>query len=204
MYAVYMGGAQKINAGISSMNVNTTQDDANNQKIQDKVTLRDAIQTGNNGPPQPAVTFYQDQNTPLSGTITLGATLPNITSSYNIVGPGASTLAVSGNNSYGLFTVGGGVTSSISGLTIEYGYAAYGGGVYNSGTLTLANDNIANNDPVNGGGIFNTKGKTRLITDDVNNNTATGLGGGIYNAGGGGTVTISGSDVYNNRAITPA
>src|SRR5262249_15766427 len=104
------------------------------------VTLRDAINTGNNGggighgnsiePVQFIDTANKGQ--PLSGTIGLQQTLPSIQKSYNIGGPGASTLAVSGNNSYRLFTVGGGVTSSISGLTIEYGNAAYGGGVFNS------------------------------------------------------------------------
>ena len=204
VFSLSPGTMQFIPAGLVSMNVNTLTDDPNGPTQQNTVTLRDAILTGDspNLPlPFPAVTFVQNPQTgqKLSGTITLQATLPAITKSYNIDGPGASTLAVSGNNSYGLFTVGGGVTSSISGLTIEYGNATYGGGVFNSGTLTLANDTITNNDPVNGGGIFNTKGKSILIKDDVTKNTATQLGGGIYNAGGG-TVTISGSDIYNNRA----
>ncbi len=204
VFSLAPGTMQFIPAGLVSMNVNTLGDDPNGPTQQNTVTLRDAILTGDspNLPlPFPAVTFVQNPQTgqKLSGTIALQATLPAITKSYNVDGPGASTLAVSGNNSYGLFTVGGGVTSSISGLTIEYGYASYGGGVYNSGTLTLANDTIANNDPVNGGGIFNSKGKLNVISDDVNNNTATGLGGGLYN-GGGGMVTISASEFYNNRA----
>jgi hypothetical protein len=119
---------QKI-AGIASMNVNTTQDDANNQKIQNKVTLRDAIQTGNNGPPQPAVTFYSAPNTPLSGTITLQAALDPIKTSYYIDGPGATTLTVNGNKNAGtIFTVNAGVTSTISGLTITGGSGGNGGG----------------------------------------------------------------------------
>jgi len=191
--------------GLCSMDDDVDADDPNGPLAadQDEVTLRDAIETGDNGgglghgSTIEPITFVNPSNgDPLTGTITLQATLPAITKSYNIDGSG---LTVSGNNSYGLFTVGGGVTSSISGLTIEYGSAEYGGGVYNSGTLTLANDTIANNDSAKGGGVFNTKGKTRLIKDDVTNNTATVSGGGIYNAGGGGTVTISGSDVYNNR-----
>jgi hypothetical protein len=100
--------------------VNTLGDDPYGPTQPNTVTLRDAIETGNNVTPVPQITFIDNQTGQnLGGTITLQAALPAITRSYNIVGPGASTLAVSGNNSYGLFTVGGGVTSSISGLTIE-------------------------------------------------------------------------------------
>jgi hypothetical protein len=206
------GGWREIKAGVVSMDVTASNvdtasgDDPSGPLGNNLVTLRDAVETGDNGggighgTSIEPVRFINPLNgDPLSGTINLGAALPDITKSYDIVGPGASTLAVSGNNSYGIFSVDGSVTSTISGLTIEYGDAAYGGGVYNSGTLTLANDNVVNNDPVNGGGIFNTKGKLNVISDDVNNNTATGLGGGLYN-GGGGVVTISASEFYNNRA----
>ena len=192
--------------GLCSMDDDVDADDPNGPLAadQDEVTLRDAIETGDNGggighgSTIEPITFVNPSNgDPLTGTITLQATLPAITKSYNIDGSG---LTVSGNNSYGLFTVGGGVTSSISGLTIEYGSAEYGGGVFNSGTLTLANDNIAYNDPVNGGGIANRGVLNLKPGDTVHDNTATALGGGIYNSGGG-VVNMSGAEVYKNKAL---
>ena len=42
--------------------------------------------------------------TGLTGTITLGSALPNITSEMSIDGPGANQLTVSGNNSFRVFS----------------------------------------------------------------------------------------------------
>lgn len=223
------GGMVQKNAGIASMNVNTIQDDANNAKIQDKVTLRDAIQTGNNGPPRPAVTFYTAPNTALTGTINLQAALDAIKTGYNINGSGASTLTVNGNNAAGtIFTVNAGVTSTISGLTIQGGFNTLGGGIYNSGTLTLQNDVIQDNTATsNGGGIDNAPDASMTLQSDTiqfNNakngggiinsgslksynpgnlyiiaNTATGSGGGIYNNG---TVNLDNTTISGNTADT--
>lgn len=198
------GGWRAIRAGLLAMNVTTTQDDPN-APIQNQITLRDAIKTGNNGGGPlklNQISFYDSQKQqPLSGTITLQKALDPIKGSYNIYyPPGATTLAVSGANSFNVFTVQ--ATSTISNLTIENGYAASGGGVFNSGTLTLSNDKVVNNSTPNGGnggGIFNTKGKLNLKSTDVNNNTATQNGGGLNNVGGG-QVTISAREFYNNRA----
>jgi hypothetical protein len=135
-------------AGILSMNVTTTQDDANGP-IQSQITLRDAIKTGNNGPPAPAITFQQG----LVGTISLQASLPAIDASYDIVGPGANTLTVQGDgdliNPYRIFNINAGVTSTISGLEIAAGYAlGFGGGVFNDGNLTLNNDSFCGNQAI--------------------------------------------------------
>jgi hypothetical protein len=202
MYAVYMGGAQKINAGISSMNVNTTQDDANNQKIQDKVMLRDAIQTGNNGPPQPAVTFNSAPNTPLSGTITLQAALPAIQKSYDVNGPGSGVLTVNGNNN-AIFTIDAGVTSGINELFITGGSDSYGGGIFNSGTLSLTADVLTKNQALGGGvsgggAIDNAKGASLTMTSvTVSDNTTDGYGGGILNYG---TLVCNGCSIGQNNA----
>src|SRR5262249_25064397 len=86
-------------------------------------------------------------NFAVTGTTTLNRALPNLTHNISITGPGANLLTVAGGAGGGaderfyfsVFTVPAGATVSISGLTIANGVALYlGGGIYNSGTLTLS------------------------------------------------------------------
>ncbi|HTU91952.1 MAG TPA: SdrD B-like domain-containing protein [Gemmataceae bacterium] len=206
-FALDPGDNLKINAGLCSMNVTTTEDDPNGA-IAGQITLRDAIETGNNGdgdigdsPIQP-VTFQwspQSGQSTMTGSIALQAALPDINGDYNIDGTGASVLTVDGGGNAGtIFTVN--ATSTISGLTITGGNATTsgGGGILNNGDLTLTGDDIDNNQAVdpNGGGILN-KGSLALFSDNVANNDATDDGGGIYNSSGAdltlSTVSISGN-----------
>ena len=78
----------------------------------------------------------------VTGTINLAAALPTLTRNVSIDGPGADLLTVeryAGGN-YRIFTVGAGVTVSISGLAIATGNVSDGtggGGILNSGNLTV-------------------------------------------------------------------
>ena len=145
-------------------------------------------------------------------TITLSTdiALP-ISASMLVTNTNAQTVTVSANaaNPSQVVNVSGG-TVTISGLTISDGVAAVGGGLANSGTLTLVNDTLANNTangiPTgDGGGIFNN------VTPE---------GGAIYNSGtlnvGDGTGAESvivenntasgtngeGAGIYNVRTLT--
>lgn len=132
------------------MNVTTNLDDPNGA-LPNEITLRDAILTGDNGPPAPAVTFSPS----VTGNIKLSDELPAIVKSFNVLGPGASTLAVSGNNNWGLFDLGNNSTSTISGLTIQNGVNGVGGGADDSsGHLNLSNDTITGNKATSGGGVY--------------------------------------------------
>ena len=75
----------------------------------------------------------------VTGTITLSSGSLVIEHSLTIIGPGASTLAISGGGTSQVFIVDSGATVLISGLTIQDGTAAFGGGIGNSGILTLTN-----------------------------------------------------------------
>jgi len=159
----------------------------------------------------------------LSSTIAINVNL-------SIEGLGAGTLAVSRNNSVGVFDIGTGVTATISGVTIENGHgvtsgsfsqgggifnygsltvadttvsdnsADFGGGIYSNGTLTVSNSTVSDNTASNGwgGGVLSDSGATSTITDStVADNNSNYDGGGIFNDG---ITTVSDSTVSNNTA----
>ena len=81
--------------------------------------------------------------TGLSGTITLTGGALSVAASVTINGPGASTLTIDGNNAGQIFNVVGGVTASISGLTLTDGSGDVngdGGAITTAGNLTLDQD----------------------------------------------------------------
>ncbi len=135
----------------------------------------------------------------VTGTINLAGALPTLTRGVNIDGPGTDLLTVrrdTGGN-YRILTVASGVTASISGLTITNG-AADGGGISNSGTLTVSNSTISGNTAIfsgSGGGVLNS-GTLTVDNSTISGNSA-GIGGGIS---GGGIMTISNSTISGNVA----
>ena len=135
----------------------------------------------------------------VNGTITLTSGELAITDAVDVQGPGASVLAISGNNSSRVFYVTANAT--ISGLTISGGNSDNGGGIYNDGTLTLEGSTLSNNSTTGsrsyGGGIFN-YGVLTVDHSTVSNNTSSFQGGGIVNIGG--TVSVESSTFNGNTA----
>ena len=86
-----------------------------------------------------------------TGTITLTSALPALAKPVAITGPGAAMLTVRAaatpqSAAYGVFAVNSGVTASIGNLTIANGNApGSGGGIANSGTLTVTNSTLSGN-----------------------------------------------------------
>ncbi len=155
----------------------------------------------------------------------------NNSHSTTILGTGADQLFISGNYRTGVFSIASGTTAELDNLTIENGgNSTYGGGIYNSGNLTINNSTLSSNAAiVYGGGIYSASGGTVTINNcTLSGNTAggtyyTGSGGGIYSqwsilkisnstiagntasSGGGiyifyGTATISNSTIAGNTA----
>ena len=156
----------------------------------------------------------------LSSPITLGTALPAINHDVNLNGPGASLLTVQRNTGSGpfrIFTINGGKTVKVDGLTITNGNVFtplaeipgnnFGGGIFNSGALTITNSTVSENftsdGTAYGGGIYNDAAGTLIINNStvssnhVTSNTNDG-GGGIFNNGG--TVTITDSTLSDNSA----
>ena len=143
-------------------------------------SLRDDVQQSNASLGPNTITFA------VTGTITLTSGQLEISNDLTIIGPGAGSLSISGNNQSRVFQIDAGANVSISALTITGGHAAdggtttnvpggNGGAIYSLGALTLTDDNLANNAAGTGGtgsrdqyGVFGGAG---------------GVGGAIYSSG---------------------
>jgi titin len=108
--------------------------------------------------------------------------------SLTISGAGASSTTVNGNqaNNVPVVQVGGAAPVTLSGLTITNGYSSgSGGGIGNTGTLTVQDSTITGNTSGDGGGgIFNGSESVLTVLDStISGNTTNGSGGGIAIAG---------------------
>ncbi len=185
-------------------------------------SLRAAIVAANTNPGADIVAFSPS----VRGTVTLTSGELLITDDLRIDGPGASRLAVSGNDASRVFNIASAATVSIDDLTITRGYNLLrGGGIINAGNLTLSRAVVSDNEVVGlpgavpavdafGGGIYNTGSLNVSHTLFVDNKStggdgnptspgSTGLGGAIMSAGVGGvpaTATVSYCTFLDNQA----
>jgi hypothetical protein len=160
----------------------------------------------------------------------LNLTTPTTSGSpvITIIGAGASTTIIDANQLDRVFRVLANRTATISGITIRDGYFtganAFGGGIYNQGSLTVSDAVIMlNHSTALGGGIWNS-GSLILMNSTISQNTADSSGGGIRNDvgsvvvinstlsqnnsglnGGGitnfGILSVSSSTIYGNGAV---
>ncbi len=133
-----------------------------------------------------------------SGTIPITSTL-TITKNLTLNGSGQN-VTLDGGNSTQVLSVNSGVTFNLKALTIAHGSAFGGGGISNSGTVTISNSTFANNSTTtaHGGGISN-GGTVTISNSTFANNSASGLGGGLIN-GSGASVSISNSTFSGNSS----
>ncbi|MDA8185238.1 MAG: hypothetical protein M0035_12590, partial [Actinomycetota bacterium] len=111
-----------------------------------------------------------------------------------------SNVTVTGGSAYS--TGGGGIyntgTMTVTDSTISANSSDYGGGIFNNGTMTVTDSTIsANSAPLyggaDGGGIYNNVGATMTVTDStISANSAPVYGGAIFNNNGG-TMTVTDS-----------
>ncbi len=139
----------------------------------------------------------------------------------------ANGIHIDANNTSRIFTVNRGITMALNSLTLANGHTVapyntdgYGGGIFNSGTLTLNYCTLANNKVTGGlgdvagsfgltgrvgygGGVFN-NGKLTANHCTLTGNTAKGgnggIGSGFGNAGDGGW--SSGGGIFNSGTLT--
>jgi CSLREA domain-containing protein len=185
--------------------VNTTADD---NTVNGNCTLREAILSVNLNLAVDGCTAGDAVNdiidlTGMSGNITLGSVLPDITKNVSIIGPGHTYLTVNANGTGRVFTInssGSNKTVTIPGLTITGGNDVNSGGaifISAGDTLNLSSSVISYSNAPNGGGIFNA-GDVVMNGCSIENNSAQQYGGGIYTQTG--TMTIVNSSIQPNTA----
>ncbi len=156
------------------------------------------------------------------------ATTLTLNTSLTISGSG-SGVTLSGLNRFEDFLIDQGATVNLNDLTIANGVGGKndnGGGIYNSGTLTVTNCNFTNNVAQCGAGIYNVGTLTATactfatgdtqgiviaaegsgifndgglqVTDCTFANNSAGYGGGLYNAESDQLVSVSDSTFANN------
>ena len=216
LLALCIPGLHQPVAYAATFTVNTTGDGADNN-LADGVcndgggncSLRAAIQQAN------ATAGTDTINITVNGTINLTGALPVINTNMTINGPGSGQLTVRRDTggAYRIFTVSGPATVAISGLTVTNGLTADGtpgspfanqggpgGGILNSGVLTLTDVVVTGNSTgIGGSGInsgdfgayggygggISSSGTLTMTNCTVSNNT-TGKGGGGSSGGPGG------------------
>ena len=144
-------------------------------------------------------------------TLTSGQLTLTDSATTTIIGPGANLLSISGHNASRVFQIVAGASAALSGLTITDGnVAGQGGGLDNSGSLTLTNCTVSGNTARNGGfgrggGLYNSPGGTLTLTScTISGNTASYLGGGLCNfstSTSSAIATLTNCTVSGNTAI---
>lgn len=146
-------------------------------------SLRQAVRDANANPGTDLIRFSPSAR---DGTVVLTGGELIITDGLRIDGPGADRLAVSGNDASRVFQIGSGAVVSIDGLTVTHGRAVgRGGGIWNAGTLTVANAIVSDNT------VVGVPGATPGAVVDA-------FGGGIFNAG---ALTARDSEFVRNQAV---
>jgi hypothetical protein len=132
--------------------------------------------------------------------------LPLITSRITIEGNGA-TIARQGNApAFGLLAVDFSADLTLQSITLSGGCSGSGGGVLNSGTLSIKDSTISGNTAnFGGGGVYNYPGTLTVENSTISGNRA-GRGGGLFSApnpyvwGISGFLTITNSTISGNTA----
>ena len=158
-------------------------------------SLRDAIGQANANSGADTIVFDTSGIFATPQTITLTTGDLAINGDLSINGTGANRLTISGNNTSGVFLVFPGIVA-IEALTIANGTGP-GGGIGNSGTLTVTNTTISGNSaPTDMGGGISNGGALTFTKCTISGNSAL-KGGGIVNSG---TLTVADSTVNGNSA----
>ncbi len=170
-------------------------------------TLRDAIDQANGDTGEDLIVFDRSL---FSNAQTIGLNLGelDITHNLDIIAPrdtltGADLVTVSANNASRVFEIGSGASAHFDGLIVADGKVTGddGGGIKNSGILTLDSSIVRNNYGFRGGAIFNDNGASLMVNNStINSNLAgtlvgEGGGAGIYNTG---TVQVNNSTISGN------
>jgi hypothetical protein len=180
--------------------VNTISDDPigpNQLSLRDAINLADAM--GGNQRISFATSLTANGPATINLTAGLGALHTNDpVGTLTIDGPGSSLLSINAEGHSGVFNIGGGGTTAISGLTITGGSDNNGGGIFVTSTLNISNSVITGNTANLGGGIDTEVGVTTVTNCTISGNNGE-RGGGIASFDNN-TLNITGSVISGNTA----
>lgn len=136
---------------------------------------------------------------PANSTITLSGRELLVDRNLIIDGSGSANLAISGNNASRAFEISTGVVATLKQLVIKNGNNSdNGGGIYNSGALTLVGSTVSGNTGGIGGGISSNDGAALTLTNSTVSGNMAYIAGGIANHSG--SLTLTNSSIVNNTA----
>jgi CSLREA domain-containing protein len=178
-----------------------------------KCTLRAAVEAAD---AEPAGTLLVTIKVPAGtyaltlGSLSLTANTISITGTGTgaLAGAGSGSTVIQAKGSFRVVNVGSAAVATLSMLTITGGNAGnsgYGGGIYNTGRLTVSGSVVSGNTADAGGGLANAGGTLTVIHTTVTDNSdGNGVGGGGIQNGGlrnvAGLVTVTDSTVGANSA----
>ncbi len=139
-------------------------------------SLRQAILNANAAAGDDTIAFQSG----LSGTILLSSQIEPGNQNLTINGPGASVLAISGNNVTRIFA-GNSMTLTINNLTLKNGRSSTGGAIYAGGTMTINQCVLSNNVSTGTGGAIDNLGTMTITNSILSGNSAGIRGGAIFN-----------------------
>jgi hypothetical protein len=161
-------------------------------------SLRQAILDANTSGGADTISFTT------TGTITLTSGQLTITDDLAIEGPGADELTIDADGGSRIFSITSGDTVTLSGITVTGGLVSganvHGGGILNAGNLTLDSVAVVDNQTASGrgGGVYSDTGNLIVHNSTFDDNSAV-YGGGIYiHSAGGVVVQVDGSTFFGN------
>ena len=163
------------------------------------LSLREALAEANANLTRPAdpdvITFAAS----LDGeTLLLGGTELIVEDPVVIEGLGSDSLTIDADGKSRVFSIQGGVSAEISGLTLTGGSADYGGAILNAGNLDLREMVFSGNTATGGGGAIQNTNSLMVTGATFSDNSApSGHGGGINNEG---TVHVANTRFFGNSA----
>jgi hypothetical protein len=182
--------------------VDTLVDENDGIYVAGDLSLREAIFLANGNPGHDTIEFAPPLLGSFGATIVLSLGELPITNDLTVIGPGANRLAISGNGSRAV-NVAAGTSATLSGLTVRDGRAEKGGGISNSGALTITDSDVTGNTGSRLGGGISNSGTLTITNSSVTGNSTSGLGGGIYNSASG-RLSVIASTIANNSATSAA
>ncbi len=197
-------GAAVATVGLNFIEVNSLSDASNNGCDGNECTLREAFDYAVTDLVPTTVKFQRN----LSGTIALISPLSVTSIDLSVIGPGAGTISLSGNDSFRVLLIPGmSERFFMSGLTIMAGRttgADSGAGILIDGATDtrLENMRISDNDSADsGGGLSVINAGLSLINSEISHNSAGSNGGGLAISGGlGSDVTVENTTISNNQS----